>query len=490
MKRFAYLAAVFAGMWLMAAPLLAQAQESESRPDTGIIYGGQYVNSYFGFSYRFPAAWSANAGRLTMASRIYPLFSATPAGGGDGRFVAIQAEQLRQNDNVRTGRDFLAMSVGMLTGPSTGFEALPGDKRYTISGKEFDRIDLRSKAAPGAAMVRQALITTVVRDYAVTFQFKTSSDYELEDLVNTLQSLSFLDSAQASASSAAPVATNRTAPPPAVSSPIRVAPQLTPQVASQAVTVSHPANVAPAVSAPARPTVQPEAASAPVAGAPPSTLIRMASAPHTIPGETLSPTQLEPVAQPLMKVPPRSDPTTKTAVMQAVMPAPSAVLSPAALNTSTVASATQPPASARLSAPAQSVPTQAAPAQVVPAQAVPAPPAPVQSAAPVRKPAYTTQTEITRVQISGEELEGYVIHKAPAMYPALARQARIEGLVVLSIVVDEKGNVQDVRAISGPALLARSAEDALRHWRFRPIIVDGKPTQVESKVSMNFQFPH
>jgi len=61
---------------------------------------------------------------------------------------------------------------------------------------------------------------------------------------------------------------------------------------------------------------------------------------------------------------------------------------------------------------------------------------------------------------------------------------------VLSIVVDEKGNVQDVRAISGPALLARSAEDALRHWRFKPIMVDGKPTQVESKVSMNFQFSH
>jgi len=489
MKRIAYLAAVFAGMWLMAAPLLAQ--ESESRPDTGIIYGGQYVNSYFGFSYRFPAAWSANAGHPTMASRIYPLFSATPSGGGDGRFVAIQAEQLWQNGNVRTGRDFLAMSVGMLTGPSTGFEAIPGDKRYTISGREFDRIDLRSRPAPGAAMVRQALVATVVRDYAITFQFKASSDYELEDLVNTLQSLSFLDSVQASASPAAAVVANRAAPQPATSAtlnPVAAAPAVSApvRVAPQPVTVSHSANIAPVVSAPARPTVQPEATSAPAAGAPPSTLIKMASAPHTIPGETLPPTQLEPAPQPLMKVPPKSDPTTKTAVMQAVMPAPSAVLSPAALNTS----ATQPPASPRLAAPAQTVSTQAAPAQVAPAQAVPAPPDPGQSAAPVRKPAYITQTEITRVQISGEELEGYVIHKAPAMYPALARQARIEGLVVLSIVVDEKGNVQDVRAISGPALLARSAEDALRHWRFKPIMVDGKPTQVESKVSMNFQFSH
>jgi protein TonB len=93
------------------------------------------------------------------------------------------------------------------------------------------------------------------------------------------------------------------------------------------------------------------------------------------------------------------------------------------------------------------------------------------------------------VQITGETLESYVIRKVPAVYPVLARQARIEGVVVLSIVVDEKGEVQDVKAISGQPLLAKSAEDALRHWRFRPIILDGKPTAIESRVSMNFQFP-
>lgn len=523
MKCFRCLSAIVIGTWLLAAPLLAQ--ESESRPDTGIIYGQQYVNSYFGFSYRFPAAWSATAGRANMASRIYQLLTATPSGGGDGRYVVVQAERLWQNGNVKTGRDFLVMSVEMLTGPSTGFEALPGDKRYTFGGREFDRVDLRSRATPGASTVHQALVATVVRDYAVTFQFKASTEAELEELVSTLQSLSFLDSGQAAATPSRPVpqpgaaSPIASAPAAAALSPVHVAsqsatqstPQVTPTVravtpsasvaAPSAAVSAGPATSAPAVtslpaarsaqpgttaasstsprvSAPAQSTPQADSPNTSAGAGAPSTFIKMATAPHTISGDTLPAAQLETPPQPLVKAPPKSDPTTKTAVMQAVMPAQSATMSPAALNPNPA----QPVISSQTTAAVQPA-TLAQPAAST--QSIPA--APV---APARKPAYIAHTEITRVQISGETLESYVIRKVPAVYPLLARQARIEGLVVLTIVVDEKGEVQEVKALSGPALLARSAEDALRHWRFKPIMVDGKPTQIESRVSMNFQFPH
>jgi protein TonB len=357
----------------------------------------------------------------------------------------------------------------MLTGPSSGFDSLPGDKRYTFGGREFDRIDLRSKVAPGSSVIRQAVVATVVRDYAIKFLFKASSDVELEELVKTLESLSFLDSGPAPSSSPAPVgrsvsqplvAANPSAPPvsPVASTPARNAQSVT--AADSSTPALRPAS--------GRTVTQPESASAP------SALIKMASEPHTLHGDNLPSTEVAPPSQPLVKAPAKADPATKTAVMQAVMPAASATMSPAALNAGT--SSTQPAISPQ--APAAAVPPAAAPTQPVPA---PTPAA--------RKPAFTVQTEITRVQISGETLESYVIRKVPAVYPLLARQARIEGMVVLSIVVDEKGEVQDVKAISGPPLLARSAEDALRHWRFKPIIIDGKPTQVESRVGMNFQFP-
>src|SRR5579859_57938 len=482
MNQLRYLRAILLGMLLIASSL--QGQESESHPDTGIIYGQQYVNSYFGFSYRFPAGWSGNAARLTMASQIYPLFTASPTGGGNGSYIAIQAEHLRQRDNIKTGKDFLEMSVGMLTGGSSGFEALPGDKHYVFGGKEFDRIDLKSQGTPGSPMVRQALVCTVLHDYAVTFQFKAANDTELEELVETMLPLSFLDSGQSSAPATANVVATRiaTQPAAAVPAPAVVVPVATPIVPSRVlpqsptapavttVRMASAASVQPAVqmnSAPA-PTKPVNTAAPSAVGAAPSALIKMTPPSHTLVGETLPPTQpIEPVSEPLVKAEPKQDVATKTAVIQAVMPAPSAELSPMAVNT-----ATQPavPIQKPVEAPANKT-TQA-----------------VVNKIPAIPPAI--KTEITRVQIPAATLESYVTRKVPAMYPFTARQARIEGLVVLTIVVDEKGNVQEVKAISGPAVLARSAEDALRHWRFNPIIVDGKPTQIESRVSMDFELPH
>ena len=478
MNQLRYLRAILLGMLLAASSL--QGQESESHPDTGIIYGQQYVNSYFGFSYRFPKGWSGNAARLTMASQIYPLFTANPTGGGNGSYIVIQAEHLRQRDNIKTGKDFLEMSVGMLTGGSSGFEALPGNKHYVFGGKEFDRIDLRSQGNPGGTMVRQALVCTVLRDYAVTFQFKAANDTELEDLVGTMLPLSFLDSSQPSEPATANVVAARVATQPAAVVPASVATT----VVSSRVQTQSPATAAattPVRTAPAT-AVQPalQMNSAPVAtksentavastgGAAPSALIKMTPPAHTLVGETLPPTEpLEPASQPLVKAEPKQDVTTKTAVIQAVMPAPSAELSPIAVNT-----ATQPavPIQKPVGVAANKT-TQAAANKI-----------------PVTPPAI--RTEITRVQIPAATLESYVTRKVPAAYPYTARQARIEGLVVLTIVVDEKGNVQEVKAISGPAVLARSAEDALRHWHFNPIIVDGKPTLVESRVSMDFELPH
>jgi len=478
MNQLRYLRAILLGMLLITSSL--QSQESESHPDTGIIYGQQYVNSYFGFSYRFPAGWSGNAARLTMASQIYPLFTAT---GGNGNYIAIQAEHLRPRDNIKTGKDFLEMSVGMLTGGSSGFEALPGDKHYVFGGKEFDRIDLKSQGNSGAT-VRQALVCTVLRDYAITFQFKAANDTQLEELVGTMLPLSFLDSGQSSSPTnataiAARVATQPTAvvPTPAASAPVTTAvqPRVSPQSPATAPTTtlvrvaSTPSTQQPAIKMNSPVTTKTEnTAVTSAGGAVPSALIKMTPPAHTLVGETLPPTQpIEPVTQPLVKAEPKQDVTAKTAVIQAVMPAPSAELSPMAVNTNT-----QP--TAPVQKPVETPANKAAQAVV--------------NKIPVMPPAI--KTEITRVQIPAATLESYVTRKVPATYPLTARQARIEGLVVLTIVVDETGNVQEVKAISGPAVLARSAEDALRHWRFNPIIVDGKPTQIESRVSMNFELPH
>ena len=71
-------------------------------------------------------------------------------------------------------------------------------------------------------------------------------------------------------------------------------------------------------------------------------------------------------------------------------------------------------------------------------------------------------------------------------YPPSARSARVGGVVTVYVVVNERGNVEDVSRAAGPQLLRRAAEDAVRRWRFRPTLIDGQPTRVAGFVSFNF----
>ena len=69
----------------------------------------------------------------------------------------------------------------------------------------------------------------------------------------------------------------------------------------------------------------------------------------------------------------------------------------------------------------------------------------------------------------------------------IAKAAGVSGMVVLDIIIDGKGNLQKVTTITGSALLARAAEEALRQWRFKAYLVDGNPVEMESQVAMNFR---
>jgi TonB family protein len=71
-------------------------------------------------------------------------------------------------------------------------------------------------------------------------------------------------------------------------------------------------------------------------------------------------------------------------------------------------------------------------------------------------------------------------------YPTLAASERVQGQVVLVATIAKDGRVADVRPVSGPAVLASSAVDAVRQWRFRPYQVDGKPVQVQTNIRVNF----
>jgi protein TonB len=98
------------------------------------------------------------------------------------------------------------------------------------------------------------------------------------------------------------------------------------------------------------------------------------------------------------------------------------------------------------------------------------------------KPVHTVQ----RVRVSAGVTDGLLIHRVEPIYPPVAQQAHIQGTVVLAAVIDKGGNVQSLQVVSGPPLLVRAAIDAVKQWRYQPLLVNGQPIEVETIVTVNF----
>lgn len=94
--------------------------------------------------------------------------------------------------------------------------------------------------------------------------------------------------------------------------------------------------------------------------------------------------------------------------------------------------------------------------------------------------------EVVRVRVSQGVSTGHLINKVEPVYPPLARNARIQGQVVLTAIISRDGSIQDLRVLSGHPLLIQAALDAVRRWRYKPYLLNGEPVEVETTVTVNF----
>jgi len=88
-------------------------------------------------------------------------------------------------------------------------------------------------------------------------------------------------------------------------------------------------------------------------------------------------------------------------------------------------------------------------------------------------------------QVQASSLQA--LRKVAPVYPPLARQARIQGTVVLRVIINKAGDVQDVNLFSGHPMLAPAAMEAVRQSKYRPYIVDGQAVEVETDIQVNFK---
>ena len=79
------------------------------------------------------------------------------------------------------------------------------------------------------------------------------------------------------------------------------------------------------------------------------------------------------------------------------------------------------------------------------------------------------------------------IAQPPPVYPTMARMARVQGPVVMQVVIDKAGAVASVRVVSGHPMLQEAARDAVQQWRYRPYLLNREPVEVETTVTVNFQ---
>jgi TonB family protein len=85
---------------------------------------------------------------------------------------------------------------------------------------------------------------------------------------------------------------------------------------------------------------------------------------------------------------------------------------------------------------------------------------------------------------------GQLTNMVEPVYPPDARQARLEGTVKLHVVVAANGEVQSFRTVSGPESLAQAAMMAVREWRYRPTLLNGKPVETQEDVTFVFRLPN
>jgi protein TonB len=91
-----------------------------------------------------------------------------------------------------------------------------------------------------------------------------------------------------------------------------------------------------------------------------------------------------------------------------------------------------------------------------------------------------------KVRVSSGVAQGNLIHNVKPPYPPLARQARVQGMVVIQAVIGKDGTIQNLRVVSGHPMLAQAALEAVKQWRYKPYYLNGEPVDVDTTINVNF----
>jgi TonB family protein len=107
----------------------------------------------------------------------------------------------------------------------------------------------------------------------------------------------------------------------------------------------------------------------------------------------------------------------------------------------------------------------------------------VATEAPTPKPAPGS------LRISQGVSQGLVVRKVAPAYSSMALQLHKEGAVELMATISKDGSVTGVKVLSGDLMLANSAVEAVKQWKYRPYLLNGEPVEIQTQITVNFKMP-
>ena len=111
----------------------------------------------------------------------------------------------------------------------------------------------------------------------------------------------------------------------------------------------------------------------------------------------------------------------------------------------------------------------------VPSAAPPPPPPPVEQ-----------KKAVQRIRVGGQVQQANLIRQPKPIYPPLAKQARIQGVVLFEAIIGKDGTIQNLRLVSGHPLLVPAAQEAVKQWLYKPTLLNGEPVEVATVIDVNF----
>jgi TonB family protein len=92
-----------------------------------------------------------------------------------------------------------------------------------------------------------------------------------------------------------------------------------------------------------------------------------------------------------------------------------------------------------------------------------------------------------RIRLGGDVAKANLINRVDPIYPAEAAAARMEGEVLLHVILATDGTIKELNLVKGDPVLAKAALEAVRQWRYKPTLLNGKAVEVDSTILVIFR---